>query len=141
LVWWTPGTRFAGARARLVTDILQKGEGEGTRLVIRMSADADGVTAHAALWIFRFIDSIMARRQLLEIKKRVERYDAHSTNPVDPETGRRDQYQLYEIIYASGEAAGIHGKEDAPRWREAAIRDGVLAAPTGARQSEWHRTS
>jgi hypothetical protein len=127
LVWWLKGLRFVGAMARLVVDMRLTPEGEASRLVIRMSGDAAGPTARIALLVFQFIDSIMARRQLLEIRERVERYGARSANPEDPETGATDQYQLYEVIYASGQSAGAPGKEHAARWRQTAIEDGLIA--------------
>ena len=126
LAWWTPGLRFAGAWARLAVDICLIPTESTSRLVIRMSADATGSMARVALLVFRFIDTIMARRQLLEIRKRVEQFGARTTNPDEPETGARDQYQLYEAIYASGESVGVSGRELAAKWRQAAIDDGVL---------------
>jgi hypothetical protein len=74
LVWWVKGVRFVGALTHLVVDIRLTPKNEGSRLVIRMSADAAGPMARFALLVFRFIDSIMARRQLLGIRERVERY-------------------------------------------------------------------
>ncbi len=71
LTWWVPGTRFFGSTARLASDIRLSPENGGSRLVIRMSGDATGGMPRTVLWIFRFIDSIMARRQLLGIKERV----------------------------------------------------------------------
>jgi len=65
----------------------------------------------------------MARRQLLGFKARAERGPLEGPDGADGETGARDQYQLYEVIYADGETCGIHGKEKAPRWRETAQRD------------------
>ncbi|MCP4201021.1 MAG: hypothetical protein GY769_03715 [bacterium] len=126
LVWWAEGARFAGATTRLVVDIQLTPDGGTSRLVIRMSADAKGLTAPLALLAFRVIDSIMARRQLLGIRGRVERHGARSSDPERPETGAPDQYQFYEAIYASGELAGLRGKEHAQRWRTAAIDDGVV---------------
>ena len=41
-------------------------------------------------------------------------------------TGGKDQYQLYEVIYASGERAGVQGKEHATKWRQSAVEDGVI---------------
>ena len=37
-----------------------------------------------------------------------------------------DQYQLYEVLYADGESAGLEGKEHAAKWLESAIVDGIL---------------
>jgi hypothetical protein len=126
LTWWTTGSRFLGAWARLAVDIRLTPEGDGARLLTRMSADAAGVLARPVLWAFQVIDTIMARRQLLVIKSRVETYGARFENPEQPETGARDQYQLYEVIYASGETAGVKGKELAARWHRAAVEDGVM---------------
>jgi hypothetical protein len=131
LVWWVDGVRFFGARARLVTSIVLHPDGLGSRLVIRMSADATGLTAPLALVLFRVIDSIMAVRQLLGIRERVEVGPERLADSRRQETGARDQFQAYEVIYASGETAGLPGKEPAVMWREAAIADGVPRATTG----------
>jgi hypothetical protein len=126
ITWWASGVRYFGAEARLTVDIDLEPEADGSRLVIRMSADATGTTARPALWLFMFIDSIMATRQLVSIKERVERHGARTADPDHPETGARDQYQLYEVIYASGERAGAPGKEAAEKWYQAAKADGVI---------------
>jgi hypothetical protein len=126
LVWWVGGLQFLGAWTRLVVDIRLTPEERGARLVIRMSADAAGRMARMTMLLFQFIDSIMARRQLLGIKERVERYGVRTAAPEEPETGARDQYQLYEVIYASGETAGVRGREHAAAWRRAAIEDGII---------------
>lgn len=126
LVWWVPGVPFFGAMSRLVVDILLQPASEGSRLVIRMSGDATGAMAWPALWVFELIDTIMARRQLLQIKKRVEAFQARTSDPEEPETGARDQYQQYEVIYASGDTAGVAGIEHAKRWRQTAIDAGIL---------------
>jgi hypothetical protein len=126
LAWWADGVDFAGSRARLVSCFEILPEADGTRLISRMSADATGFMAPLALLVFRVIDSIMARRQLLEIRERVEVGEDRNAESAAAETGARDQYQLYEAIYASGETAGLRGKEHAARWRESAAADGVL---------------
>jgi hypothetical protein len=126
LAWWVKGTRFCGAYARLVVDMRLMAEGERSRLVTRMSADATGAMARPALIVFKFIDSIMASRQLCGIRDRVERCGVRTSNPAKPETGERDQYQPYEVIYASGESAGVRGREWASKWRRTAIEDGLL---------------
>jgi len=123
LTWWVDGVRFGGSRARLVTHFGLDPDGRGTRLISRNSADAVGPVAHITLLVFRVVDSIMARRQLRGIRDRVETGHA---NPRDPETGARDQYQLYEVLYATGESAGVAGKEDGARCRQSAIEDGVF---------------
>jgi hypothetical protein len=126
LTWWVPGTRFLGSTARLAVDIRLSPENDHSRLVIRMSGDATGGMPRMVMWVFRFIDSIMAIRQLLGIKERVEQHAARTSDPEHPETGSRDQYQLYEVIYASGERAGTPGKELAEQWQRAAVAAGLV---------------
>jgi hypothetical protein len=126
LVWWIKGTRFLGAHLRGVMLYRVTGAGDRARLVVRIQSDARGLLARPAGWAFRIIDTIMARRQILGIKERAERYGARGEDPERPETGARDQYQLYHAIWADGTEVGVPGKEDAPRWRRAAIEDGVL---------------
>lgn len=127
LAWWVDGVQFFGSRARLVASFGLYPEGQGTRLVSRMSADADGPMAPIALSVFRIIDSIMARQQLLGIRDRVEvGEEAHAASRAS-ETGTADQYQLYEVMYADGASAGLEGKEHAARWRESAIENGLLS--------------
>jgi hypothetical protein len=127
LAWWIGGTRFLGAYLRGVMLYRVTGEGTRARLVVRIQSDARGLLARPATWVFRIIDSIMARRQLIGIKERAERYGTRREDPGCPESGARDQFQLYHAIYASGAECGVPGKEDAPRWRRAAIEDGVIA--------------
>ena len=122
LTWWMPGDRFLGAWTRMVIDIRLHPFGDGTRLIVRVSGDGAGVTAWPVMVVFQVIDSIMACRQLLGIRERVEA-------PAAPgiETGERDQYQLYEVVYASGGRAGVTGEEEGARWRRAAIDAGLSA--------------
>ena len=77
--------------------------------------------------LFEVVDSIMAIRQLRGIRDRAEQYGARGSNPEDPETGTRDQYQLYEAIYASGDSAGVAGSEAAGRWRRYVLEEGIVA--------------
>jgi carbon monoxide dehydrogenase subunit G len=126
LVWWVSGEQFLGSSARLVFDILVTPEDGGSRLVIRVSADAAGPTARLALGVFQLMDTIMARRQLLGIKERVETYGARTVDSDHPENGRPDQYQLGVVIYASGQMAGVQGQEKISRWRQMAIEDKVI---------------
>ncbi len=132
LAWWTGEGHFSGAQVRLVTCFRLEAAGQGTRLISRMSADAAGATAQLALWTFRVLDSIMARRQLLGIRARVDHAETEREAPKDPETGARDQYQYYEVLYAAGGSAGVAGKEQGARWRQSAIEDGILEDPEGA---------
>jgi len=126
LVWWLGGLQAWGARFRMANDLLVTPADQGSRLVIRISGDAAGPLARLALGAFEVIDTIMARRQLLGIKERVEAYGVRSADPEHPEDGRRDQYQFYEVIYASGQTAGVRGKEQASYWRQMAIEDKVI---------------
>jgi hypothetical protein len=126
LVWWVGGEKFLGTKARMVIDILVTPQDRGSRLVIRISGDAAGPTARLVLKIFQVIDTIMARRQLLGIKERVEAYGLRAADPEHPENGRPDQYQFYEVIFASGQTAGVPGREKASQWRQMAIQDKVL---------------
>jgi len=72
------------------------------------------------------VDSIMAIRQLRGIKARAEAFGARTADPDAPETGERDQFQLYETVWSSGERAGTAGREKADLWRRAAEEAGVL---------------
>lgn len=126
IVWWAGGVKFLGAMARMVVDIGVRPEGKSSRLVIRIAGDAAGPPAPLVLGIFQVIDTIMARRQLLGIKERVERYGCRTEDGDHPENGAREQYQFYEVIYASGERAGVRGKEGAAYWRQKAREDKVL---------------
>jgi hypothetical protein len=121
LTWWAPPAPFLGSMCQLAVDIRLSPQNAGSRLLIRMSGDAAGGMPHMVLAVFRFIDSVMARRQLLGIKNRVEQHGARTSNPDSPETGARDQYQLYEVVYASGERAGVPGKEAGERLHRAAV--------------------
>ena len=128
LAWWVDGVRFAGASARLVTAFTVQAQGQGSRLISRMSADAAGPAAPFALGIFRILDSIMACRQLVGIRGRVESQPSVQSNFAGGESGARDQYQAYEILYAEGDRAGIKGEEDGARWRQRAVEDGVITS-------------
>jgi hypothetical protein len=125
LTWWLPGASFMGAWTRVTFDVRLAPAGTATRLIARVAGDAAGPPARLVIAVFRPMDSIMATRQLLGLQERVEARTG-SVAPPDPETGERDQYQLYEVIYASGETAGVVGTESAARWRRAAVDDGAL---------------
>lgn len=129
LVWWAPEDRWLGCAVRMAVEFRLRAEsGGGARLVARVSADARGRLALPVGWLFEVIDSIMARRQLLGLGERVCGGGSFRETQRRGETGARDQYQLYEVIYASGERAGVAGREHAARWRERAEADGILAA-------------
>ncbi len=126
LAWWIGGTRFLGARFRGVMFYRVTGESQRCRLLVRIQSDAGGPLGRPAIWLFRSIDGFMARRQLLGIKQRAERYGDRSEDAERLETGARDQYQLYQAVYASGEQVGAAGRRDAADWRRSAVDDGVL---------------
>jgi hypothetical protein len=138
LAWWLDGARFLGSSARMATCFSIRADGKGTRLISRISADAAGPTAHIALLAFRAIDSVMAWRQLIGLRDRVEYCEQSQASLRDPETGDRDQYQLYEVLYATGERAGVAGKENGAKWRQSAIRDGILGEREFADDLEAH---
>jgi len=126
LAWWFDGGSFLRSRARSATCLELLEEEGSTRLVSRISADAHGFTAVPALLLFRVIDSIMAVRQLIGLRERSEASADILARSRESETGARDQYQLYEILFAEGGAAGVPGREEAARWRRKAIEAGVL---------------
>ena len=68
----------------------------------------------------------MALRQLRTLKDLIERYGLRTEDRQNPETGARDQYQLYQVIYASGDEAGVPGTENAQQSRSRAEADGVV---------------
>ena len=125
LSWWAPGIRYPYVEVSLAIDMLLRPSGEGSRLVVRISGDGVGPMAHPVIWSFRIIDSIMAIRQLVVIKKYVETFGARSEEMGQPETDDRARYQLYQTIYASGGWAGVYGREQVERWRRISIEDGV----------------
>ncbi|MHB8067663.1 MAG: hypothetical protein ACYDIC_07160 [Desulfobaccales bacterium] len=129
LVWWLGGLQLLGTRFRMVNDLLVTSADRGSRLVIRISGDAAGPLSPLALGFFQVIDTIMARRQLLGIKERVETFGARQVDSDHPEDGAGDQYQLYEVIYASGKTAGVRGREHASDWRQMALADGIISDP------------
>lgn len=126
LVWWCGGEKWFGAQNRMFFNLLLTPENGGSRLVTRISADSTGLTAPLAMRVFQVIDTIMARRQLLGIKERVEHYGVRSTDPDQPENGQRDQYQSYMIIYASGQSAGSQDQDKISRWHQLAKEDKVI---------------
>ena len=124
IAWWLGKARFVGADVRMVTSFELSPEATGTRLISRISADAHGALGPVALAVFTVIDSIMARAQLIGVRRRAE----HGETGGSGETGARDQYQSYEVLFANGERAGVEGEDAATRTRQAAIDDGVLDA-------------
>ncbi len=126
IVWWLRGTRFLGSWFRGAMLYRVTGEGERSRLVARFQADVEGGIAPLACWLFCCIDGFMARRQLVGVKERAERLGDRGADPDRPETGARDQYQLYQAVYAAGGEAGASGRRDGAEWRRHAVEDGVI---------------
>ena len=124
--WWAPRVHYPGVDVSLVVDMRLAVRESGSRLVVRISAAAVGAMSRPTLWLFRLIDSIMATRQLVCIKRCAEAFGTRTDDPDRPETGDRKQYQLYQTIYASGEWSGTYGREQATHWRELAIEDGIV---------------
>ena len=118
--------RFLGAEASSVMLYAVRPEGDGSRVVMRVSADLTGATARLVKIVFPLIDTIMACRQLKNLRTRVERYHDRRKDDEAPETGARDRYQLYHVIYASGEEAGVPGRESAATMRRAAEDAGAV---------------
>lgn len=126
LAWWIPALTPPGATLRSVMAFRIRPAAAGTRLVERFSWDATGLSGRPFLYFFQVIDTFMAVRQLVNLKRRIERFDPSGGRGETTETGARDQFQLYHALYADGGHAGVVGRERATEWREAAIRDGVL---------------
>ena len=118
LTWWAHAVRIPGGNVRCVFDIHAIADGNTTRLLVRVSADAAGPLTRLFLFAFSFGDSIMARKQLLVVKTLVERYGNRTENPDRPETGKRDQYQWMASIHDSGEVVGKVGVSLARKWRK-----------------------
>lgn len=123
VAWWVPGERWLGSRNRMVAVYRVLAEGSGSRLVVRFSGDMAGWSAVLVKYLFAGVDTLMARRQLRNIRTRAELHGARTEDSDRPETGDRAQFQLYECIYAGGDRCGVPGKEHAPRWRERALED------------------
>jgi hypothetical protein len=126
LVWWAPQVAFLGSRTWSTFGYRVVSDGAGSRVLLKVDAVARGATRPLVVALFPLVDSIMARRQLQTLKERVERYGVRAEDPGGPETGERDQYQLYHVIYASGDEAGVPGFEGARGSRESAHADGVV---------------
>lgn len=121
LAWWYDGLRFLGTHTRMVVSYHVRPRAGGSRLVSRISADSKGPFAVPILLVFSALDSIMAVRQLYGFRARV-----HGVPSASAETGARDQFQHYEVLYAGGGSAGAPGQEAAATARRRALRDGVL---------------
>jgi hypothetical protein len=128
LTWWLPGDENFVTTMRMVIDIRLDAEDAGSRLVIRVSGDATGMSGAIVIGLFQVVDSIMAIRQLQGIRARADAFGARTSDPAVPETGERDQFQLYEAIWASGGGAGSPGSEKAALWRKDAEAAGAVSA-------------
>ena len=126
IVWWAPDLPFLGARTWSAWSYRVVPEGVGSRLSMRVDARAVGATRLLVTLLLPLIDSIMALRQLRNLKDRMERYGVRTEDEGNSETGQRDQYQLHHVIFASGEEAGVPGVENARKAREWAEADGAV---------------
>jgi hypothetical protein len=124
MVWWAPDDPFLGARTWSAWQYTVTPEGTGARLLMRVDLAASGATARLPLMAVPIIDSVMGKRQLRQLKVKCERYGARRDEPDNPETGARDQYQQFHVIYSSGEEAGVPGSENATGARQRAVADG-----------------
>ena len=126
LVWWAPDLPFLGARTWSAWQYTVEPDGDRSRLVMRVDLAAAGPLRWVPLLATPVIDAIMARRQMRRVKAHVETYGVQDTERDHPETGARDQYQLFHVIYASGDEAGVPGEENAQQARGWAEADGIL---------------
>ena len=126
LVWWAPSAQFLGARTWSSWQYTVVPDGDGSRLLMRVDGAAAGVGKWLVVLVLPLIDSIMALRQLRNLKDVAERHGRRSQDTEHPETGERDQYQLYQVIYASGDEAGVPGSENAAQFRSRAEVDGAV---------------
>ncbi|MDJ0838099.1 MAG: hypothetical protein QNK37_16405 [Acidobacteriota bacterium] len=126
LVWWAPDLSFLGARTWSAWAYRLVPEGDGSRLVMRVDVAAAGAMRFLVILLLPLIDSMMALRQLRNLRDLAERHGARGEDPENPETGKRDQYQLHHVIYASGEEAGVPGKENARKARDWAKAAGIV---------------
>jgi hypothetical protein len=129
LVYWVEQCRWIGTTWRGAFQYHLQPENGGSRLVVRVAAEARGLVAGPAMWFFQSVDFIMMRRQLLGLRDRAEQFGTRREDPANSETGARDQYQEPVAIYASGERAGTSGEAGVARWRQDAMAAGVLDAP------------
>ena len=126
LVWWAPEAPFLGARTWSSWQYTVVPDGDGSRLLMRVDGAATGAVRWLVVLTLPLIDSIMALRQLRNLKYLAERHGHRSQEPENPGTGERDQYQLYHVIYASGDEAGVPGSGDAEQSRRWAEADSVV---------------
>ncbi len=126
IVWWAPNDPFLGAPTWSAWQYTVTGQGNGSRVVMRVDIAATGALRWVPLLATPLVDAIMAQRQFRNLKGLVERYGARTTDPDNPETGAQDQYQLFHVIYAAGGEAGVPGVENAQQARAWARADGVL---------------
>jgi hypothetical protein len=134
IAWWVPAEPLLGSTTRLVAAYRVSAEGRGSRLVSRYSADATGPLGVLIKHGFLVIDTVMARRQLLGIRERVEAFGTRDRDPGRPESGDRARFQSSPCVYADGSRCGRPGDDAAMTWHERASRDlgsrmGLPASP------------
>ncbi len=127
LVWWAPNDPLLGAATWSSWQYTVSPEGDGSRLMMRVDMAAVGALRRLPLLATPLVDAIMAQRQFRNLKDLIERYGARAEEPENPETGARDQYQHFHVIYASGDEAGVPGVENARKAREWAEAAGALS--------------
>jgi hypothetical protein len=122
--WWMPEMRWFGCRVTMACAYRLAAEGGGSRLVMRVNGGAAGPTVGLVYGLFILMDSLMARRQLLGIRERLEggAPPAAATTAAHDD-GDRAAHQLYEAVLADGTRAGVPGREQAALWHEAAARE------------------
>ncbi len=123
LAWWLSEDPFLGAATSLAFCLRIEPEAGGTRVVFRVSGGLRGWTAPFLRNLFILIDTFMMIRQLKSLRERVLADLAGEAARHESEVGERDQYQLYEVIFADGSRGGVAGKENGARWRERAMRE------------------
>ncbi len=126
IVWWAPNDPLLGAQTWSAWQYTVVPQGDGSRLLMRVDFAAAGPTRWLGLLLVPLIDSVMALRQLQNVKHLSERHGVRTEDPENPETGERDQYQLHHVIYASGDEAGVPGAENAQQARQWAEADGMV---------------
>ena len=117
LEWRLPPAREAGHTVSAAFVYHLEPAGASTRVITRVTGNVVGPMPRLFEAVFRVVDTMMMRAQLRGLRERVERHGIRDADPDAAETGKRDQFQLYHVIYApGGEEAGVEGNEKAPTW-------------------------
>ncbi len=126
LGYWAPGTpELGGVRWEATTFVLTP-QGSGTRLVKHHKLVVSGGLARLAGPWLRIRDFLDTVKQLSTLKNYIEGYETRKVNgEIRPFEGKM-AYQFDEVCYADGQRAGVEGAGPAKRFREMALRDGIL---------------